>query len=84
MTHSPTYHLIYLRSDSVLLSRHPYPDWRAIQEEYPDYMSSLNFHSLDELVDYLSTDQKLAESKIRRAILEIQQEGRHTIELSWD
>jgi hypothetical protein len=47
-------HLIYLRPDGMLLSRKRYSDWREIQDEYEEYMTSLGPFSVDELVGFLS------------------------------
>ncbi len=38
---NPLFHLIFLRVGAVLLSRKPYADWREIQDEWDDYMTSL-------------------------------------------
>lgn len=51
---TPTVHLIYLRPDGMLLSRKPYDDWREIQDEYENYMTSLGPFAVDELMGFLS------------------------------
>jgi len=48
----PTLHLIYLRSGAVLLSRKPYADWREIQDEWDDYMTSLEPWTVEDVVDF--------------------------------
>ena len=40
------YNLIFLRSNKMLLSRKTYSDWREIQDEYEDYMTSLDFEAI--------------------------------------
>lgn len=55
----PTFHLIYLRSGAALLSRNPYADWREIQDEWHDYMTSLGPWTADEVVEFFrATDTK--------------------------
>jgi hypothetical protein len=51
-----TVHLIYLRRGGMYLSKKPYADWREIQEEYEDYMTSLGPLSEEALVDFLSEE----------------------------
>jgi hypothetical protein len=46
-------HLIYLRSGPLVVTRKAYPDWRQIQDEYADYMTSLGPMSLEEAIEYL-------------------------------
>jgi hypothetical protein len=48
----PTFHLIFLRSGPVLLSRKPYADWREIQDEWEDYMTSLGPWTVEDVVDF--------------------------------
>jgi hypothetical protein len=52
----PTAHMIFLRSDSLLLSKKPYSDWREIQDEYEDYMTSLGPKTENEIVEYFAID----------------------------
>lgn len=47
-------HLIYLRSGRVIVSRKRYADWREIQDEYEDYMTSLGPFSEEGLLEFLS------------------------------
>jgi hypothetical protein len=49
-------HVIYLRAGGMLLSRKPYSDWREIQDEYEDYMTSLGPFSEEGLLDFLSEE----------------------------
>ncbi|HEY9282831.1 MAG TPA: hypothetical protein VIP46_05205 [Pyrinomonadaceae bacterium] len=51
---APPAHLIYLRSGRVIISRKRYADWREIQDEYEDYMTSLGPFSEDGLLEFLS------------------------------
>lgn len=47
-------HLIYTRSDRILISRRPYESWLQIQDDFADYMASLGPWSSDETIEYLS------------------------------
>lgn len=47
-------HLIYLRPEGMLVSKKRYADWREIQDEYEDYMTSLGPFSGEELEDFLT------------------------------
>ncbi|POA31892.1 MULTISPECIES: hypothetical protein [unclassified Pseudomonas] len=47
--------IIYTRTD-MLLSKPPYPSWREIQNQYPDYMSSLGPWDQDAIIEYLADE----------------------------
>lgn len=47
-------HLVWLRSGAFLVSRKPYADWREIQDEFADYMTSLGPFTADEAADWLA------------------------------
>jgi hypothetical protein len=49
-------HLIYLRPGGMILSRKSYSDWREIQAEYEDYMTSLGLFSEEGLLDFFSEE----------------------------
>jgi hypothetical protein len=49
---NPLFHLIFLRIGAVLLSRKPYADWREIQDEWDDYMTSLGPWMEEDVVDF--------------------------------
>ncbi|RKP47005.1 hypothetical protein [Trinickia fusca] len=49
-------HVIYTRSDGILLSRRQYESWRQIQDEIPDYITSLGPWSLEQVVEYLDSE----------------------------
>jgi hypothetical protein len=53
---APLVHLIYLRSGEMIISRKPYADWREIQDEYEDYMTSLGPFSEEGLIEFLSEE----------------------------
>jgi hypothetical protein len=40
----------------MLLSKHPYQSWREIQNQYPDYMTSLGPWEEDTVIEYLADE----------------------------
>ena len=48
-------HIIYTRT-VMLLTRHPYQSWREIQNQYPDYMTSLGPWEEDTVIEYLADE----------------------------
>jgi len=46
-------HVIYTRSDRILVSRRRYESWRQIQDEIADYMASLGPWPVEEMIEYL-------------------------------
>ncbi|MBC6623810.1 hypothetical protein [Pseudomonas sp.] len=48
-------HIIYTRT-ITFLSKHPYQSWREIQNQYPDYMTSLGPWEEDTIIDYLADE----------------------------
>lgn len=57
--------------------------WRQWQDEYEDYMASLNFEDLEELLEYLQMDYKLSDNTIERLSSEILQNRNEIMELNW-
>jgi membrane protease YdiL (CAAX protease family) len=49
-------HLVYLRPDGLLLTRKPYADWREIQDDHADYMTSLGPFDEDDLIEFLTNE----------------------------
>jgi hypothetical protein len=47
--------LIYTESN-FLISKKQYLSWREIQDEYPDYKTSLGPWSVDEVIEYLAEE----------------------------
>lgn len=56
--------LIFLRSDKIILTKIKYYHWRQIQSQYEDYMASLDFDSLDLLIEFLMIEYKLLKEDI--------------------
>nr|WP_233093231.1 hypothetical protein [Pseudomonas sp. MF6784] len=40
----------------MLLSKYPYQSWREIQNQYPDYMTSLGPWEEDTVIEYLADE----------------------------
>jgi hypothetical protein len=75
------YNLIFLRSDKTLLSRKHYSDWREIQDEYKDYLASLDFESLQDIEEYIKVDYKLTSEKAKQEVNKINESSIDTIEI---
>jgi hypothetical protein len=52
----PMAHLIYLRPSGLVLSKKTYSDWREIQHEFDDYMTSLGPWTEAQIVSYFPLD----------------------------
>lgn len=48
-------HLIYLET-RMLLSKKHYESWREIQDEYPDYKTSLGPWNIEESIEFLAEE----------------------------
>lgn len=75
------YHLIFLRSEKILLSTKSYNDWREIQDAYEDYMTSIEFKSSEEVLEYLMIEYKLTFERVKGEIDRFEQSSDETIEL---
>jgi hypothetical protein len=75
------FNLIFLRSGKILLSRKKYADWREIQEEYEDYMASLEFESLMDIEEYIKLDYKLTSEKAKAEVNKLNCSTNETIEI---
>ncbi len=65
----------------MLLSRKQYFDWREIQNEYDDYMASLDFESLLDVQNYIRTDYKLTLDKAKQEVNRIIETLDETVEI---
>ncbi len=66
-------HLVFLRSGRMLLVKRPDADWRQLQDDYSDYMTSLGPWTGDEIASYFTDDYTDDDSKwplSRQAIME--------------
>ncbi len=60
---NPAFHLIFFRAGAVLLSRKPYADWREIQDEWDDYMTSLGPWTVEDVMDFFQQQYGLDERR---------------------
>lgn len=65
----------------MLLSRKQYSDWREIQDEYDDYMASLDFETLVDVQDYIKLDYKLTLEKAKLEVNRINGTTDETVEI---
>lgn len=49
-------HLVFLRSNRLLLVKRPVADWRQLQDDYSDYMTSLGPWTAYEIASYFMLD----------------------------
>lgn len=75
------YNLIFLRSNKMLLSRKTYSDWREIQHEYEDYMTSLDFEAIMDVEEYIKVDYKLTTDKAKYEVKKLINSTKDTIEI---
>ena len=75
------YTLIFLKSGNIFLSRNQYSDWKEIQEEYDDYMTSLDFETLLDVQNYIMMDFKLPVEKATLEINKLIESSKDTIEI---
>ena len=54
------YNIIFLRDSKVILSRKKYSDWEEVQNDFENYMASLDFETTQDLVEYLSFDHEIS------------------------
>ena len=75
------FNLIFLRSEKMLLSRKQFSDWREIQDEYDDYMASLDFETLTEIEEYLKSDYKISTEKAKQEVNKLNDSTEETLEI---
>ncbi|MBI1322853.1 hypothetical protein GC170_06675 [bacterium] len=56
MSEQPLAHLVFLRRSSVLLVKRPEADWRQLQDEYDEYMTSLGPWPEADICEYFSIE----------------------------
>ena len=57
--------LIFLKKGDVLLSNKAYKDWKEIQDEYDDYMTSMEFDSLDDVSEFIQFEYRISTEKAK-------------------
>lgn len=75
------YNIIFTRDSKVLLSSIKYKDWGEIQDTYENYMTSLDFETLDEIIEYLMIEYKMTSDKSKELVKTINRLINKTIEL---
>jgi len=75
------YNIIFLRSDKMLLSRKQYSHWKEIQDDYTDYMASLDFETLNDVVEYITLDYKLSIDRVSQEVNKINESAEFTTEI---
>lgn len=75
------YNLLFLK-EKMLLSIKKYNSWQQIQEEYGNYITSLNFGKFEEVIDYLALEYKLTEMEAENLISDINTGNKEIIDLT--
>ncbi len=50
------FHIVYLRSGGMLLTRKVYADWRKIQDAFEEYQASLGPWPAETVLEFLRTE----------------------------
>lgn len=50
------YYLVYLHCGKMVLTKKSYAHWKEIENEYGDYMTSLEFVCIEDLIDFISCE----------------------------
>lgn len=77
------YNLIFTKDSKIILSSVQYKDWREIQYAYENYMTSLDFKTLDEIIEYLTIEYKLSIDKSSELVKTMSGLVNSTIELDF-
>ncbi|MCG8577021.1 MAG: hypothetical protein MI810_19225 [Flavobacteriales bacterium] len=73
--------LIFLRGGDVLLSNKSYKDWKEIQDEYEDYMTSMEFDSLEELSDFIQFEYQLSAKRAKSELQKLTTSSQTTVKI---
>ena len=76
------FHIIYTKS-KMLLSKRCYSSWREIQNEYDDYMASLEFATTEEIEDFLEREYSTLEPSAKSQIANFIASDAETKEITW-
>ncbi|MBK7213676.1 MAG: hypothetical protein IPH88_10375 [Bacteroidales bacterium] len=74
--------LIYPRKGKMILTTKTYYHWRQLQSEFDDYMASLTFETMDELIEFLKDEYKLTREEITAELAKHQLQNPVTVELN--
>jgi hypothetical protein len=75
------FNLIFLKSNKVLVSQKQYLDWKEIQNEFDNYMTNVDFNSIEEIKEYIKFDYKLTEDKAKKETDKITESNSEYIEI---
>lgn len=59
-----TINLIFLNTGKLILTKRKYYHWRQIQSQFENYMTSLDFDSIESLIEFLKIEYKTTEKDI--------------------
>ena len=71
-----------MRNSKVILSKKTYSDWKEIQNEFEEYMSSIDFKSEGDLIEYLIMDYNAEPELIKAQITKMKTSELEKIELT--
>ena len=60
-----------------------YKDWREIQDNYKNYMASLDFETIDEIIEYLVIEYKITSEKSKEIVSPLNVLINKTIEIEF-
>ncbi len=75
--------LIYLRNGKILLDFNKYHHWKKIQEQYDEYMTSMDFQELHQIIEFLKTENNLSDDKTQQIIEKINKTTESVIEIDF-
>jgi hypothetical protein len=77
------YNIIFTRDSRIFLSSVKYRDWREIQDSNENYMASLDFETLDEIIEYLMIEYQLTSDISGELVKAINGLSNLTVELNF-
>lgn len=60
---SPRVHLVFLRPEGMVITKKEYADWRQIQDEYEDFMTSLGPYDEEGVLDFFEVQYGADEAR---------------------
>jgi hypothetical protein len=73
--------IIFLRSPVIIVSRKEYSGWREIQDIYDNYMTSLEFESLESARDWLVAEYPDQKNEINTKLDEFEKNKELLVDL---
>ncbi len=77
------YNIIFTKNSKILLSSEIYENWKEIQNMYENYMTSLDFETIDEIIEYFMAEYNFSQKKSKELIEPIIKSINTTIELDF-